>query len=38
LHPDQWESFIALATEVARRSQGDKWKQVVIPYVLIENA
>jgi len=38
LHPDQWDSFIALATDLARRYHGDRWKQVVIPYVLIENA
>ena len=38
LHPDQWGSFIALATDLARRYHGDKWKKVVIPYVLIENA
>ncbi len=37
LHPDQWGSFIALATDLARRYHGDKWKRVVIPYVLLEN-
>ncbi len=36
LHPDQWPSFIALATDLARRYHGDKWKQVVIPYVLLD--
>ncbi|HEY5705975.1 MAG TPA: hypothetical protein VIS96_10410 [Terrimicrobiaceae bacterium] len=37
LHPEQWDSFINLATDLARRYHGDKWKQVVIPYVLMEN-
>jgi hypothetical protein len=37
IHPDQWDSFITLAVDLARRYHGDKWKQVVIPYVLMEN-
>lgn len=37
LHPDQWESFIGLATDLARRYHGDRWKRTVIPYVLLEN-
>ena len=37
LHPDQWQSFIALTTDLARRYHGAKWNQVVIPYVLLEN-
>jgi hypothetical protein len=38
IHPDQWPSFISLATDLAGRYHGDKWKQVVIPYLLLENA
>lgn len=38
IHPDQWEGFIGLAVDLARRFHGEKWKQVVIPYVLMENA
>jgi hypothetical protein len=38
IHPDQWESFIGLAVDLARRYHGSKWKKVVIPYVLMENA
>jgi len=38
IHPDQWDGFISLATDLARRYHGDKWKKVTIPYVLIENA
>ena len=37
LHPSQWDSFIALAIKLARQYHGDKWKEVVIPYVLMEN-
>lgn len=38
LHPDQWESFIALAIDLARRYHADRWDKVVIPYVLLVNA
>ena len=38
IHPDQWESFIGLAVDLARRYHGSMWKKVVIPYVLMENA
>lgn len=38
IHPDQWESFIALAVDQAKRYHGDKWNKAVIPYVLLENA
>lgn len=38
LHPDQWPSFINLATDLARRYHGPKWNQVVIPYVLLAEA
>ncbi len=33
----QWESFIALAADLAQRSHGANWKSAVIPYVLIDN-
>ncbi|KAF0215632.1 MAG: hypothetical protein FD174_4080 [Geobacteraceae bacterium] len=36
IHPTQWESFIALATDQAKRFFGDKWKRTTVPYVLIE--
>jgi lysozyme len=35
IHPIQWESFIALATDQAKRLFGDKWKTTTIPYVLL---
>jgi hypothetical protein len=38
IHPEQWDSFINLAVDLARRYLGQKWKQAVIPYVLMENA
>jgi hypothetical protein len=37
IHPDQWESFINLAVDLARRYHGAKWNQVAIPYVLMEH-
>jgi hypothetical protein len=36
LHPDQWDSFINLAMDLAKRYFGIKWESTVIPYVLIE--
>jgi lysozyme len=36
IHPSQWESFIALATDQAKRFFGDKWKKTTVPYVLVE--
>jgi len=38
IHPDQWPSFISLATDIAKRSFGNKWRQAVIPYILLEEA
>lgn len=35
IHPSQWESFIALAMDQARRFHGERWKKAVIPYVLL---
>ncbi len=34
--PDQWDSFIALAQDQAKRYFADAWKKTVIPYVLME--
>jgi hypothetical protein len=38
IHPDQWDSFITLAVDLARRYHADNWREAVIPYVLMENA
>lgn len=38
IHPDQWESFISLAVDQARRYHGEQWNNVVIPYVLLKRA
>lgn len=35
IHPDQWESFIGLAKDQAKRYFGTAWNKKVIPYVLI---
>lgn len=35
--PEQWESFIGLTTDQAKRYHGAKWRQAVIPYVLMEH-
>jgi len=35
IHPDQWDSFITLAVDQAKRYFAGDWKRVVIPYVLI---
>ena len=34
--PAQWEGFYALAKEQAQRLFGERWKKVVLPYVLLE--
>jgi len=36
--PEQWGSFISLAEDLAKRYHGDDWDDVVIPYVLLDNA
>ncbi len=38
VHPTQWESFIALAADQAKRYLGDRWRRAVIPYVLLASA
>lgn len=35
IHPAQWDSFIALVVDQAKRYFGTRWKSQVIPYVLL---
>ena len=35
IHPGQWDSFIAVAADQARRYFGARWQKQVIPYVLL---
>jgi lysozyme len=35
IHPDQWESFISMAADQAKRYFGARWAQSVVPYVLL---
>lgn len=37
IHPDQWKSFIELATAEAKRLFGTDYDKVILPYLLIEN-
>lgn len=37
IYPPQWDSFIAMAVDHAKRLHGNKWNKVVIPYLLVEN-
>jgi hypothetical protein len=37
IHPDQWDSFINLAVDQAKRFFAEKWKKTSIPYVLMVN-
>ena len=34
IHPDQWDSFISLVTDQAKRYFGLKWNKKCIPYIL----
>ena len=34
IHPSQWDSFIGLAADQAKRYHAARWRQAVIPYVL----
>src|SRR3990167_1587858 len=36
IHPSQWDSFIQLAEDQAKRYYSSSWKSEVIPYVLLE--
>lgn len=38
IHPAQWDSFINLAVDQAKRLFGPRWAQTTIPYVLLEEA
>jgi hypothetical protein len=35
IHPTQWDSFINLAVDQAKRYHGDSWNRACIPYILI---
>lgn len=35
--PTQWNGFINLVKELAKRYYGNKWEDTVIPYILLEN-
>ena len=37
IYPDQWSSFISLATSEAKRISADGFNKLVIPYILMEN-
>jgi hypothetical protein len=36
IHPDQWDSFMALAKDQVCRYFGDKWCKTIVPYVLLD--
>ena len=36
VHPEQWDSFITLATDQAKRYFGAQWRTRIVPYVLLE--
>lgn len=36
IHPSQWDSFIKLAEDQAKRYYSSSWKSEIIPYVLLE--
>jgi hypothetical protein len=35
IHPDQWDSFINLVVDQAKRYHGTRWNKVCIPYALL---
>jgi lysozyme len=36
IHPSQWDSFIAMTVDQAKRFHGGSWAAVVIPYILLQ--
>ncbi len=36
IHPNQWDSFITLAVDQAKRYFGGDWRKRIVPYVLLE--
>jgi hypothetical protein len=36
IHPDQWQTFISMATDHMKRLHGAKYKSTVVPHILIE--
>ncbi|PZQ37709.1 MAG: hypothetical protein DI560_20360 [Pseudomonas putida] len=36
IHPDQWDSFINLAQDQAKRYFPETWESIIIPYILLE--
>jgi hypothetical protein len=38
IYPPQWPAFIAQATDLVKRHHGGRWRNVNIPYVLIDGA
>jgi hypothetical protein len=38
IHPSQWDSFINLAVDQAKRYYTDKWNKLVIPYFLLQQS
>lgn len=37
IYPPQWDAFISLVLDQAKRIAGKRWDRLVIPYVLLEN-
>ena len=35
VHPSQWDSFITLATDQAKRFFGTRWQSTTVPYILL---
>lgn len=35
IHPAQWDSFISLAIDQAKRYRGTGWKSLILPYILL---
>lgn len=37
VHPAQWDSFISLAVDQAKRYRGSSWRSLVVPYILLSD-